>query len=69
MVVVGPELPDLEPEVSAHVADIGPVGAAQRLLVSRDELAGVVARHQADAGLTADLDALAGSTTDELDPA
>lgn len=51
------------------VAEIGPIRSARRQFLSRTELIDVVARSQADPGLTDDLAILAGETTDELGPA
>lgn len=48
------------------VAEIGPVRAQRRLAMSRTEFAELVLRHRADPGLRADLDELAGDTTDDL---
>lgn len=50
------------------VAEIQPVRATRQHFLSRDDLARLVTHHQADPGLTADLEALAGDTTDDLDP-
>ncbi|MEJ5866971.1 type II toxin-antitoxin system prevent-host-death family antitoxin [Pseudokineococcus sp. 5B2Z-1] len=50
------------------VAEISPVRAGRRQFLSRADLAELLRRHQADPGLRADLDALAGETTDDLDP-
>lgn len=45
-------------------AVLAPIGRRPRWL-SRSEFASVVVAHQADPGLTADLDQLAGESTDE----
>lgn len=50
------------------VAELTPVGRNQRRPITRAELAGRLARTQADPGLRHDLAALAGDTTDDLDP-
>ena len=50
------------------VAELAPVTAARRASMPRRELVTLLARRQADPGLTADLAALAGDTTDDLDP-
>ncbi|WP_298992793.1 type II toxin-antitoxin system Phd/YefM family antitoxin [uncultured Pseudokineococcus sp.] len=50
------------------VAEISPVRAGRRQFLSRADLAELLGRHQADPGLRTDLDALAGETTDDLDP-
>jgi len=47
------------------VAVLSPVGRRPRWL-AKNELLQMVLANQADAGLTADLQALAGDTTDEL---
>ena len=47
------------------VAVLSPVGRRPRWL-AKDEFLQMVLPNQADAGLTADLQALAGDTTDEL---
>jgi predicted nucleic acid-binding protein/antitoxin (DNA-binding transcriptional repressor) of toxin-antitoxin stability system len=49
------------------VAEIGPVHGTRPLFFTRDDLASVIARYQADAGLAAELERLAGDTTDDLD--
>lgn len=49
------------------VAEISPVRAARPQFFTRADLAGLLSRHQADAGLRDDLDDLAGETTDDLD--
>lgn len=48
------------------VAEIGPVRSTRPQYLSRAELAELVL-HQADPGLTADLEKLAGETTADLD--
>lgn len=48
------------------VAELAPVAAARRPSISKRELVSVLARHQADAGLSDDLAALAADTTDDL---
>ncbi len=50
----------------APVAEIGPVHATRKQFLPKADLVWIVSRHQADAGLRADLEALAGDTTDEL---
>jgi prevent-host-death family protein len=50
------------------VAQITPVEHAKPLYFTRSTLIGVLARCQADPGLTADLAALTDDTTDDLDP-
>jgi prevent-host-death family protein len=50
------------------VAEISPVSASRRPSIPRRELIGIVVRQQADPGLRADLAALAGATTDDLEP-
>ncbi|WP_298806514.1 type II toxin-antitoxin system Phd/YefM family antitoxin [uncultured Pseudokineococcus sp.] len=50
------------------VAEISPVRTGRRRFLSRADLVELLGRHQADPGLRADLDALAGETTDDLDP-
>ncbi|MEJ5914506.1 type II toxin-antitoxin system Phd/YefM family antitoxin [Pseudokineococcus sp. 1T1Z-3] len=50
------------------VAEISPVRAGRRPFLSRADLADLLRRHQSDPGLRDDLDALAGETTDDLDP-
>lgn len=49
------------------VAEIGPVRATRSQFFSRSELIGLLTHHQADPGLTQDLETLAGDTTDDLD--
>ena len=50
------------------VAQLGPVRSAKSQFFTRSELLDLIATQQADPGLTRDLDALAGDTTDDLDP-
>lgn len=50
------------------VAEISPVSTSRRPSIPRRELIGIVLPRQADPGLRADLAALAGDTTDDLDP-
>ncbi len=50
------------------VAEISPVRSARKQFWSRTDLIEIVTRRQADPGLRDDLDALAGDTTDDLDP-
>jgi prevent-host-death family protein len=50
------------------VAELAPVTSVRRPSMPRSELATVLARHQADAGLRDDLDALTADTTDDLGP-
>lgn len=49
------------------VAEIAPVRAARPQFLSKADLVALLVNHQADAGLTHDLDLLAGDTTDDLD--
>lgn len=49
------------------VAEIGALRAARRQFLSRAELVEVITHRQADAGLRADLESLAGDTTDDID--
>lgn len=51
----------------APVAEISPVRSTRPQFFSKTEFIEMVSR-QADPGLTADLENLAGATTDELDP-
>ena len=51
----------------APVAELVPPSASRRQAISRDEFLNLIVRHQADAGLRADLDGLVGETTDVLD--
>ena len=48
------------------VAELAPVATSRRPSMPRRELVTVLARHQADAGLSDDLAALAADTTDDL---
>ncbi|SDS84274.1 type II toxin-antitoxin system Phd/YefM family antitoxin [Microlunatus soli] len=50
------------------VAELRPVHTLSRRPIDRAELAGRLTRKQADSGLRRDLAALAGDTTDDLDP-
>jgi prevent-host-death family protein len=50
------------------VAELGPVRSTRKQFFSRAELIDLLASSQADPGLTADLEQLAGETTDDLDP-
>jgi prevent-host-death family protein len=50
------------------VAVLTPVRTIRRRPIARAELAGRLARKQADPGLRQDLAVLAGDTTDDLDP-
>jgi prevent-host-death family protein len=50
------------------VAEIIPVRATRRASMSKRDLIVLLAHHQADPGLRDDLAALAGETTDDLDP-
>ena len=50
------------------VAEIIPVRAVRRPSMSKRDLIALPAHHQADPGLRADLAAMAGETTDDLDP-
>ncbi len=49
------------------VAEISPVRSARKQFLSKADLIEIISRRQADPGLRADLDALAGDTTDDLD--
>jgi prevent-host-death family protein len=49
------------------VAEISPIRAARPQFLTRADLIGVISTRQADAGLTGDLERLAGDTTDDLD--
>lgn len=60
-----------EVTVTVHgtpVAQITPIRASRPQFMSKADLLSIVAHSQADPGLTADLDSLAGDTTDDLDP-
>lgn len=52
----------------APVAELGPPSTTRREAMPRRELVALLARHQADPGLRANLDALTDETTDDLDP-
>lgn len=49
------------------VAELRPIRAGRKRFLSKADVLDVVSARQADAGLTGDLDRLAGETTDELD--
>jgi prevent-host-death family protein len=49
------------------VAEISPVRAARPTFFAKAELVDLLARRQADPGLTGDLERLAGDITDDLD--
>ena len=49
------------------VAELIPPSTSRRPSISREGLVLLLTRHQADAGLTSDLEALTGETTDDLD--
>lgn len=49
------------------VAEISPVTSARKQFLSRADLIEIISRRQADPELRADLEALAGETTDDLD--
>ncbi len=49
------------------VAEIRPVRTTRPQFFTRAELIDLVAHHQADPGLSSDLQLLAGDTTDDLD--
>lgn len=51
------------------VAELGPVRAARSQFFTKSDLLTLLTRHQADPGLSADLERLAGDTTDDLDDA
>jgi antitoxin (DNA-binding transcriptional repressor) of toxin-antitoxin stability system len=51
----------------APVAELGPVPSQRRQSMPKHELIALLDRHQADAGLTIDLESLSGDTTDDLD--
>ncbi len=51
----------------APVAELGPVPSQRRLSLPKRELIAILDRHQADPGLTVELELLSGGTTDELD--
>lgn len=48
------------------VAEIGPVRATRPQFFSKADLVGLLTQHQADPGLSGDLETLAGDTTDDL---
>jgi prevent-host-death family protein len=50
------------------VAELGPVRALRPQFFTKADLRTLLVDHQADAGLSAALDQLAGDTTDDLDP-
>lgn len=50
------------------VAEIGPVRALRPQFFTRADLLALIADHQADAGLSDDLERLTADTTDDLDP-
>lgn len=50
------------------VAEISPVRSTRNQFLSRADLVEIITLRQADAGLRDDLEALAGDTTDDLDP-
>ena len=50
------------------VAEIRALRSGRSQFLSRADLLDVLRRHQADPGLRDDLDALAGDTTDDLEP-
>lgn len=50
------------------VAEIGPLRSARGQFLSRADLLQISTLRQADPGLGADLERLAGDTTDDLDP-
>lgn len=52
----------------APVAELIPPSTSRRASISRDDLVLLLTRHQADAGLLYDLEALTNETTDDLDP-
>ncbi|MGI8761603.1 MAG: type II toxin-antitoxin system Phd/YefM family antitoxin [Jatrophihabitantaceae bacterium] len=49
------------------VAEIGPPRATRPQFFSKADLIGLMMHHQADPGLTTDLETLTGDTTDDLD--
>ena len=49
------------------VAEIGPVRTTRPQFLTKAELAELISAHQADPGLSGDLEMLAGDTTDGLD--
>ncbi len=50
------------------VAEISPVSTVRRPFIGKAELAAILTEKQSDAGLRDQLAALAGETTDDLDP-
>jgi prevent-host-death family protein len=52
----------------APVAELAPVSSTRRPSMPRRELVTMLARYQADAGLSDDLAALTADTTDDLGP-
>ncbi len=50
------------------VAEISPVRSGRKQFLSKADLIEIITRRQADPGLRDDLEALAGDTTDDLDP-
>ena len=50
------------------VAEIGPVRSLRPQFFAKADLLTLIVDHQADAGLSHELDELAGDTTDDLDP-
>lgn len=49
------------------VAEIGPVHGRRERFIPKLDLVELVRQHQADAGLSRDLETLSGGTTDDLD--
>ena len=49
------------------VAEIGPVRAKRPQFFTKADLIEAVSHHQADSGLSSDLELLAGDTTEDLD--
>lgn len=52
----------------APVAELVPPSTSRRASIAREDLILLLARHQADAGLKTDLEALTSETTDDLNP-
>ncbi len=50
------------------VAELGPVRGLRPQFLARADLLALLTDHQADPGLTRDLDRLAGETTEDLGP-
>lgn len=50
------------------VAEISPIRSARKHFLSKSDLVEIMTHKQADHGLRDDLAALAGETTDDLDP-